>query len=549
MTRLLALILAAGTLAGCDDTETADADGDGYVNDDCDDNDASVNPDAAEICDGLDNNCDGQTDESTATDAGVWFPDSDSDGFGDETIVLVACEAPASYIADGGDCNDGRDDINPDADEICDGLDNNCDGDTDGGDVTGASAWYLDNDNDGYGGTTSKLVTCSDPGGDWISDGSDCDDTSTSAYPGAAPNDSKTDCMKDSDGDGYGDASATGNTVAGSDCDDNDDSQLPGADEYCNGEDDNCDGTVDENAVDVPTWYIDDDGDGRGNDDKSISDCTQPSGYVDNDDDCDDTDPTDEQCICYLDSVGSATTLVSAGSTYGAWMSDPEEALGNGLHWEMDSYYGSAITEYPTAADLSARTNGTSISLSSQYEGTGGVVLDGYLYYPQYNSNTIIKYDLDLQKEVDSMTLTDAGYHNSYHYQWGGYSDIDLAVDENGLWAIYSTSANGGRIVVSSLDSDKMAILNTWNTSSTSKTSTGNAFMICGVLYVTNSYSSSGASINYAYDTNTSKDWVENISLPSTYGYTSHISYNPLDGLLYVWDYSRRVTFSTTVSN
>ena len=71
MTRLFAFLLAA-PLTGCDEKETADADGDGYVNDDCDDNDANVNPDAAEICDGLDNNCDGQTDESTAIDAGVW---------------------------------------------------------------------------------------------------------------------------------------------------------------------------------------------------------------------------------------------------------------------------------------------------------------------------------------------------------------------------------------------------------------------------------------------------------------------------------------------
>ena len=146
------------------------------------------------------------------------------------------------------------------------------------------------------------------------------------------------------------------------------------------------------------------------------------------------------------------------------------------------------------------------------------------------------------------MTLTNAGSHNTYHYQWGGYSDIDLAVDENGLWAIYATSTNSGRIVVSSIDPDKMSIVDTWNTSSNSKTSTGNAFMICGVLYVTDSYSSSSATINYAYDTNTSKDWVPGISFPVTYGYLTQIDYNPNDGLLYVWDYQRRVTFPATLS-
>ncbi len=548
MTRLHVLLLAALPLVGCDDKDSADADGDGYVGDDCDDGNAAVNPDAAEVCDGVDNNCDGQTDESTATDAGVWYPDVDGDGFGDDSIALTACEQPPSYIAVGGDCNDGRADINPDADEECDGLDNNCDGETDGADVVGADVWYNDNDGDGYGGTSTGVSSCFYPGDGWISDGSDCDDTSVSAFPGAAPNDSKTDCMMDRDGDGYGDASATGDTVPGTDCDDNDNDQRPGADEYCNEEDDDCDGTIDEDAVDVPTWYLDDDGDGLGNDDKSLYQCTQPPGYVNNDD-CDDTDPNDESCICYLDAVGSGTTVATAGSVYGAWMADPEETLGSGLYWEMDSYYGSKVTEYPSYADLAARTNGSTITLTNQYEGTGGVVYDGYLYYAKYNSNTIVKYDLDLQKEVATMTLTGAGYHNTYYYQWGGYSDIDMAVDENGLWAIYATSTNGGKIVVSSIDPDKMAITGTWNTSSSSKTSVGNAFMICGVLYTTNSYSSSSATINYAYDTNTSSSLSVSISFPVTYGYTTQIDYNPNDGLLYVWDYSRRLTFPTTVSN
>ncbi|MFT5679981.1 MAG: hypothetical protein ACI8RZ_000886 [Myxococcota bacterium] len=553
MTRLFAFLLAATPLVACDEKEITDADSDGSTtaDGDCNDKDANIYPGAAEICDGIDNDCNGQTDENTATDISVWYPDADSDGFGDDTIVLTACTAPAFYVAAGGDCYDQDASIHPDADEICDGIDNNCDGETDGDDVVGASEWFLDNDGDGYGGTVSGISACNDPGGVWISDGSDCDDTSASAFPGAAPNDSKTDCMVDRDGDGYGDALASGATIPGTDCDDTDNRQLPGADEYCNEEDDDCDGTIDEDAVDVPTWYFDSDGDGRGdnNDDKSIYDCTQPSGYVDNNDDCDDTDPSDESCICYLDSVGTATTLVSSGSIYGSWMADPEETLGTGLYWEMDSYYGYTLTEYPSVADLTARTNSTAITLTSQYEGTGGVTYDGYLYYPEYNTNTIIKYDIDLQTEVGSMTLTDAGYHNTYYYGWGGYSDIDMAVDENGLWAIYATSGNSGKIVVSSIDPDKMAIIDTWNTTSGSKTSTGNAFMICGVLYVTSSYSSTAATINYAYDTNDSSSWSPGISLPSTYGYTSHLSYNPTDGLIHAWDYSRRVTFTTTTSN
>ena len=77
-------------------------------NNDCNDNDATINPDAQEICDGVDNNCNGQIDEGF---------DQDGDGF-------TTCQ---------GDCNDVNPLINPNAVEVCDGVDNNCNGNIDEG--------------------------------------------------------------------------------------------------------------------------------------------------------------------------------------------------------------------------------------------------------------------------------------------------------------------------------------------------------------------------------------------------------------------------------
>jgi len=94
---------------------------------DCDDTDANINPDATEICDNIDNNCDGNTDEGLLNVA--WYQDADSDGFGNSTVMVSDCAQPVGYVSVGGDCDDTDGDINPDAtDATGDGIDQNCDG-------------------------------------------------------------------------------------------------------------------------------------------------------------------------------------------------------------------------------------------------------------------------------------------------------------------------------------------------------------------------------------------------------------------------------------
>lgn len=108
-----------------------DADGDGYAsNVDCNDADAAINPGADEICDGIDNNCNGDIDEAGGA---TWYADADGDTYGDAAATTVSCDAPMGYVADNTDCNDGDDAINPAATEVCDGVDNNCDGNIDEG--------------------------------------------------------------------------------------------------------------------------------------------------------------------------------------------------------------------------------------------------------------------------------------------------------------------------------------------------------------------------------------------------------------------------------
>ena len=102
---------------------------DGYSRDasDCNDYDATVSPAADEICDDIDNNCDGTVDEDSAIDAPSWYADVDGDGYGDDNSTAPSCLLPSGYSAIGGDCDDTEAASNPDATEICDGIDNDCD--------------------------------------------------------------------------------------------------------------------------------------------------------------------------------------------------------------------------------------------------------------------------------------------------------------------------------------------------------------------------------------------------------------------------------------
>jgi hypothetical protein len=100
-----------------------------WVNDTCDPFAGATE----EICDGLDNDCDGEVDEDVKN---TYFLDSDEDGFGNPDSSLQACSPPAGYVADNTDCADGNAAIYPDAAEKCsDGIDNDCDTDVDMDDI------------------------------------------------------------------------------------------------------------------------------------------------------------------------------------------------------------------------------------------------------------------------------------------------------------------------------------------------------------------------------------------------------------------------------
>ena len=180
---MLWLLLACeNTGKESEDASLHDTDKDGVAaSEDCNDHDALIAPGRPERCNGVDDDCDGRSDEEGAVDAPTWYRDGDDDGYGAATLTITACEAPKGYVEDGSDCDDLLASVNPDAEERCDEIDQDCDGQTDE-DASDAPAWTLDSDGDGYGG--SIVHACTAPT-DAVSDQSDCDDTDALIFPGS----------------------------------------------------------------------------------------------------------------------------------------------------------------------------------------------------------------------------------------------------------------------------------------------------------------------------------------------------------------------------
>ncbi|HJN74097.1 MAG TPA: MopE-related protein [Myxococcota bacterium] len=235
---------------------------------------------AFELCNDLDDDCDGAIDESP--EDGIWWGlDEDEDGYGSAEDPVLACSAPPTRVPSTSDCDDSDPEVNPGAEEHCNDLDDDCDDEIDE-DAIDAPIWYVDDDGDDWGAAEDVIYDCAEPWG-YTDRAGDCEDHSSSIHPEA--------------------------------------------DEYCNGIDDDCDEAVDEDAVDADSWWVDADGDGYGDPDKELLSCSMPTATVDNDEDCDDGDKavnpgTTEECNAVDDDCSG-------------WIDD-NDACSCDTHWNDD---------------------------------------------------------------------------------------------------------------------------------------------------------------------------------------------------------------------
>lgn len=254
-------------------------------------------------------------------------------------------------------------------------------------------------------------------------------------------------------------------------------------------------------------------------------------------------------CSDMISSIKAMKILKRVGGPKGMWTKDAGGASG-----KVYIFNGTAedtINEFSTVQDFT-RSAGFSLStdlkIPSSWKGTGHVVYNNHVYYVnQEEEIKVVKFDTKNKSITDSVVFPVQDHVPVYGLN--PETVMDLAVDEEGLWAIFATRQNERHISMAKMDSNSLDVEQMWDTNCP-RENAETAFVICGTLYVVYNTKQVGRSrVQCVFDVN---DLVTNeeaplVYFPKRYGFHASLKYNPQEQLLYAWDDGYQILYKLSM--
>ncbi|XP_028853675.1 olfactomedin-like protein 3A [Denticeps clupeoides] len=243
-------------------------------------------------------------------------------------------------------------------------------------------------------------------------------------------------------------------------------------------------------------------------------------------------------CRDMISSIKAMKILKRLGGAKGMWTKDM--GSGSGKIYIFNDVDGDTFFEFASVRDFSTSQGterATATKLPSAWHGTGHAVYNGHVYYiKQGEEMRVMKYDLRNGSVVDSSVFPVKDQISVYGLSSDTY--VDLAVDEEGLWAIFASRENERHISLAKMDTDTLAIEQIWDTPCQRENAEA-AFVICGTVYVVyNTKLPSRSRVQCVFDVSdmVTSDDAPLVYFPKRYGSHSSLKYSPMEQLIYAWD-------------
>lgn len=231
---------------------------------------------------------------------------------------------------------------------------------------------------------------------------------------------------------------------------------------------------------------------------------------------------------CLIKSLINPREVSETESTFGSWMKDTAR-LHDERIWVAEHFSGRVVKQYQS---LGSFQNGSFsvVDVKKFFQGCGHMVHNGSLYYHVAGTPTIARFHFE-SRRLQTLTVNNALHHSLSYLLQNSKTYFKLAADENGLWLMFASDVDDV-ITVGRLDERSFTITSYVNTTYP-RSKAGNAFIACGVLYVTDT---KDARVTFAYDLLQSKPLNVTFDLRPPGGLLAMLSYSPKERLLYMWD-------------